>query len=302
LPVLGGVLINSLFGGDYHHPPTGDSMRTQNGLKVLEKHDFQRWCPSFYATQPKSDVSDQYTFLNSRDIAAMLYRDRWVPVYARESAARDKSNKGFTKHIIRYANKDLVLNGERIELVMVGSHNRSAAFQFYAGVFRMICLNGMIAMTSDFGHFRVRHVGDIEAQVMAAVKGISSSAGKIAAQMSDFKEIELTPNEQGAFASRAHKLIYKEPNTAPIKPLQLLVPKRTADAVGGVWSSKTPRRDLWTTFNVVQENTMKGGLRGFNAAGKKTKTRRIRSIDKDVKLNSALWDLTEKVATLKKAS
>jgi hypothetical protein len=272
-------------------------MLHQNGLNVLERRDFEKFCPSFYAKAPITDVSDQYAFLNTRDIAAQLWEKGWKPVFARESRSIKPENKGFTRHVVRWAHEDFVMNGERIELVGVNSHNKASAFKFMAGVFRLVCANGMIVQTSNFGNFRIIHKGDIAEQVMTAINGIAEGAKQISGNMKTYKEIELTPREQGRFAIAAHKLIYQEPSTAPIQPAQLLTPKRYIDKVeNGGW---LPKPDLWTTFNVVQENTLKGGLRGFNAKGKRTKTRKINSIEKDVKLNQALWQLTANVADYK---
>ncbi len=71
----------------------------------------------------------------------------------------------------------------------------------------------------------------------------------------------------------------------------------------------TPRRhddnksDLWATFNRVQENVIKGGLRGVtvkaNGERQNRKTREVNGIDQNVRLNRALWTLAEKMAELK---
>ncbi len=56
-------------------------------------------------------------------------------------------------------------------------------------------------------------------------------------------------------------------------------------------------------LNVIQENFCKSGLRGtiVNAAGRRRRvtTRPIKSIDCNIKLNQALWHLTERMAELK---
>jgi len=49
--------------------------------------------------------------------------------------------------------------------------------------------------------------------------------------------------------------------------------------------------DLWRTFNTVQSNLMGGGLVRRTASGRLTRTRPIRAIQRDLELNSALWDL-----------
>jgi len=276
-------------------------MKTISGLQVLEKSDFEQICPSFYAINPKPDVTNQYAFINTKEIAAMLWKQKWMPIDAREANAVDASNRGFTKHLVRFAHPDLVMGEDRIELVIYGSHNRSASFQFLSGVFRGACWNNMICVDESFGAFKIRHMGNIQDQVLAAINGIAANTEKVASSINQFQSIELSPDEQGAFSVAAHQAIYKDPDSAPIRPFQLLKTRRSSDANGNIYGAM-PKPDLWTTFNVVQENTLKGGLRGFNSAGRRTKTRKVKSIDKDVKLNGALWTLAAEMAKIKIAS
>ena len=61
--------------------------------------------------------------------------------------------------------------------------------------------------------------------------------------------------------------------------------------------------DLWTTFNRVQENVIRGGMRGqsVDANGRRQvrAVRAVTGIDQDVKLNRALWTLAEEMRRLK---
>ena len=56
---------------------------------------------------------------------------------------------------------------------------------------------------------------------------------------------------------------------------------------------------LWTTFQRVQENAMRGGRAGRTAQGRRTQTRPVGSIDRTVSLNRALWVLAEEMRKLK---
>ena len=58
-------------------------------------------------------------------------------------------------------------------------------------------------------------------------------------------------------------------------------------------------QNLWRVFNRTQENLLKGGLTGRSASGRHTRTRAIKSVTEDVRLNRALWQLTEHFAALK---
>ncbi|MEI7352991.1 DUF932 domain-containing protein, partial [Pectobacterium parmentieri] len=51
--------------------------------------------------------------------------------------------------------------------------------------------------------------------------------------------------------------------------------------------------DLWTTYQRVQENLIKGGLTGRSVQGKQARTRAVKGIDGDIKLNRALWVMAE---------
>ena len=64
--------------------------------------------------------------------------------------------------------------------------------------------------------------------------------------------------------------------------------------------------DLWSTFNRVQENTIRGGLQAWGRDGnnrpRRITSREVTGIDQDVKLNRALWMLGERMAALKSAA
>ena len=55
--------------------------------------------------------------------------------------------------------------------------------------------------------------------------------------------------------------------------------------------------------NVVQENIIKGGIHGYRTDDHgricRAKSRGVKAIDQNVKLNRALWTLAEKMAELK---
>jgi hypothetical protein len=103
----------------------------------------------------------------------------------------------------------------------------------------------------------------------------------------------MQPNEKGIYAASVHQLVYEDPDEAPIRPDQLLQERRYDDRGD----------DLWTVYNVAQENILKGGIRGRKRGAdnriRRITTRPVKSIDRDVKLNKALWTLTEKMAELK---
>ena len=83
------------------------------------------------------------------------------------------------------------------------------------------------------------------------------------------------------FAAQAAALRFHGALETGLEPGRLLVPRRAEDAGD----------DLWRTFNVVQENVLRGGLRPADGFRRLARTRAIRAIREDVRLNSGLWDL-----------
>ena len=96
------------------------------------------------------------------------------------------------------------------------------------------------------------------------------------------------PKEKIAYAKSAIKLIADKPEEEEIyEPKDIIQSRRPQDDKG----------DLWNIYNRAQENIIKGGIKRKNRA----KTRGVKSIHRDLRLNKALWTLTEEMAKLKRS-
>ena len=108
------------------------------------------------------------------------------------------------------------------------------------------------------------------------------------------KETHLTQAEQTALAEASLVARYGE-DESPIRPDQIIQPRRRED-VG---------QSLWQTFNVIQENLIRGGISGRRQTPdgriRRSQTRAITGFDQNVGLNRALWTLAEGMQRLKSA-
>jgi hypothetical protein len=57
---------------------------------------------------------------------------------------------------------------------------------------------------------------------------------------------------------------------------------------------------VWRTFNVIQENLVRGGVRGVASNGRRQRTRAMTGVDASTRLNRELWTLAEGMAKLKR--
>jgi hypothetical protein len=144
----------------------------------------------------------------------------------------------------------------------------------------------MVVQSSDHGSISVRHSGggDFQNRVIDATFQLMEDAPRTLEKIETWKQIELAPLQREAFATAALEL---KPTKA-VTPSQLLVPRRSEDRAA----------DLWTTTSVVQEHLLRGGDRGRTTTGRRTTTRPVKSVGEDLRLNRALWTLTERLAEL----
>ena len=259
--------------------------------------------PAAGSFEPIDGVSSRYSFVPTLTAVDLLRDAGWEPIHAEQSAVRVADREGYQKHMIRFAKNGLSFDGERVDLVLFNSHDRGCAFRLIASVWRKICGNGLM-VASEFANFSHRHVGFKPDDFIHSAGEIACVAGTIADRVDEMKAIEMTPDERGIFAQTALGLVYgtqsktneeliQAINDAPIQPHQLLEERRYDDK----------GKDLWTLFNVVQENVMKGGLKGRKIGGngrlRNVTTRPVKAIDRNIKLNQALWYLTERMSELK---
>ena len=251
--------------------------------------------PAAGSIAPIDGVSSRYSFVPTLTAIDLLRDAGWLPILAEQSAVRNDNREGYQRHLIRFAKNGLFFAGERVDLVLYNSHDRGCAFKLIASVYRKICENGLM-VASEFANFSHKHIGFSPDNFIQSAFQIAAAAGTIADRVNEMKLIEMTPDERGVYAQAAHHLVYDDPESAPIQLDQLLSERRLDDK----------GQDLWTTFNVVSENILRGGLKGkvrdSNGRLRRATTRPVKALDRNIKLNQALWLLTEKMAELKQTN
>jgi hypothetical protein len=261
--------------------------------------DLQAFVPSITATEAHHSRSDKYGFISTMDILMGL-RDRFAIVKAQQSRVRkDGTRQAYTKHLVRLRARNVPgvqeLGGIFPELVLVNSHDGSGSYQLHAGLFRLICLNGMVVCEENHGRVRLRHNANAVDEVIDASYAVIDQSLLAIQRAGEWSRIETSRDERMAFAEAVHALRF-EPGTDAAKAIpadRLLAPRRMADS----------RDDLWSVVNRVQENAIKGGLVGFGPVrngrrGRMSTARAVTGVDQDVKLNRAIWAFAEKLAAI----
>jgi hypothetical protein len=276
--------------------------RTSNESEPMTLEQVRVSAPSVFADHPWGGVSTRYSFIPTIDVVNSLLAEGWNITRAKQQRVLLPEKTEFTRHILRLRRSfgPLAVGDVFPEIVLLNSHDRGSAYQMHAGLYRLVCSNGLVVDDSTFARLSIRHTGNVLDDVRTGAEQIAHEIPRIVGEVDTMRTIELTPDERGIFAKTALSLKFDD--TIPIEPGKLLVPHRYTD-------NKT---DLWTTFNAIQENLSKGGISYFTEAhrnelgalvpARRHRTREAKSILEDTKLNKALWRLAEEMKKIKLAA
>ena len=266
-----------------------DRFRSSGSLHPLSNEQLHAIAPSIFAQNAMPGVSENYSFLPTIHAVDGLRKAGWQPVWVSQQTVRLESRQGFQKHMLRFQRADQIGKLAEFcpEVCLVNSHDRSSAYQLHAGIFRMICGNGLIVADTTFERVSIRHTGFEPSLVVDASLKVLDSLPQLTDAVESFRARRLTPDESKAFAESAILLRYDDLQMAPVSAQKLLEPRRPEDSGS----------DLWTTFNRIQENLIRGGLKDYSRRkvdGKRfPRTRAVAGLDENVRLNKSLWHLAE---------
>ena len=216
-----------------------------------------------------------------------------------QGGSKDEVKRGFTKHLIRFRQAQHVGRGGTVyEVCLLGSHDGTTSYQMFGGFYRAICKNGCIWFDGEATKITIPHKGNVIPDVIEGAFTVIDQSKLCYDSIDNLRRIELNRDEQMAFASAA--AVARFEGESPVQPQALLAPRRNEDRAN----------DLWTTFNRVQENVIRGEVaytseQQLANGGTRTvhrNTRPVRSVDGDVRLNRALWTLADEMAKIKAAA
>lgn len=254
--------------------------------RPLTDDELAQYAPSVFSENKHVSRSERYTYIPTILLIDNLRKEGFQPFFACQTRVRDIDKREHTKHMLRLRREGQIVAKEVPEIILLNSHDGSSTYQMIPGMFRFVCCNGMVCGDS-FGEIRVPHKGDVVGQVIEGAYEVLDIFDKIDEKKEEMESITLSTPAQQAFAQAALSYRYGDDHQ-PVTDQQILTPRR--------WEDQGD--DLWTTYQRIQENLLKGGLNGQMANGKHAHTRAVKGIDGDIKLNRALWVLAENMLQL----
>jgi hypothetical protein len=238
--------------------------------------------PAFFTKSRFNETtSDKFVPFSTGEAVTTLLSDGWELMSAKTARVRQSARAPYARHQAVLMHRDLGEVGGLIPTITLSNANDgTAALKFLAGLFRLICSNGLM-VGRTFQSVSVRHLGDRDALAQRLLEGANVTRlmlPDVVLSARNMMEFELDD-----------KSTYKFNHMAAAIRLPNAEPERLAQVAEQIDITRRPEdkgNDLWKVFNRVQESSMRGGI--FNGR------RRMRGLGNFTRMNDInrnLWDL-----------
>ena len=253
--------------------------------QFLTKSEIRQKASSIFTTQGAPGTSDKYAHIPTDRIIDDMQVLGWGVVDAKQVKAR--KGEGYQKHLIVFRNNDIQItseDGDTVfpQILLTNSHDGKNAFTFTAGLFRMVCENGLVVSSREFENMKIRHYGYSFEELQDTIKSMVEKLPLTVESLNKFRAVELSQEQALEFAKKALTTRFSddEINNIQIDFNELLTPTRPQDR----------GNDLWSVYNVVQEKIIHG-MFDYKYGVKSRKARKIKNFKQDLVINEKLYDL-----------
>ena len=251
----------------------------------LNKEEIRKQAPSIFTSVKGEATSEKYTHIPTDQVIDDMEKLGWGVVDAKEVNAR--KGVGFQKHLVVFRNLDVAITGDDgdnvfPQILMTNSHDGKNAFTFTAGLFRMVCENGLVISTQEFENLKIRHMGYNFTELQSTITAMVEKLPLTVEAMNKFKQTQLAEDQIMDFAKQALEVRFSKEEVERISIDYTEFTKSTRKEDEG--------NDLWSVFNRIQEKIIDGDF-NYGFGNKTRKARQIKNFNQDLVVNSRLYEL-----------
>ena len=252
--------------------------------QFLTKSEIRQKASSIFTAQGSPTTSEKYAHIPTDRIIDDMELLGWGVVDAKQVKAR--KGEGYQKHLIVFRNNDIQItseDGDNVfpQILLTNSHDGKNAFTFTAGLFRMVCENGLVVSSREFENMKIRHYGYSFEELQNTIKTMVEKLPLTVESLNKFRSVELGQEQALDFAKKALEVRFGDDiENIKVDLNDLLTATRSEDK----------GTDLWSVYNVVQEKLVHG-MFNYTYGSKVRKARKIKNFQQDLVLNERLYDL-----------
>ena len=268
------------------------SRRADNG--ILSVDGIMQRAPSVFAEDKSERLTSRYHSLNTSDLLPVLADYGYHPVQAAQKRAR-KGEQRHAAHMVAFAKDADGDGGLRSEIIAYNSHDGTSGVKLFAGAYRFICSNGIIA--GEGFKANVRHTHRAMAGFEEMLQGIITSLPKMMDTIATLRQQRMDYDEAKELATKAVQLRWDFLEGAYVPDDMSKGTYATDKTVRDALSCQRREDDAfdaWTVLNRIQENVVRGNVMVRSITDRsqgERKARPIASIQEHVRVNQQLFDM-----------
>lgn len=267
----------------------------------LSQERIRQLAPAVFADSHKETLSQRYVPLNTASLLPVLDGFGYVPTQAVQRFG-NKGNAEHKHHMVAFAHRDTMaeVSGIRPEIILYNSHDGTGAVRLFAGAFRFICSNGIVA--GDGFQSRMYHSNASLRGFEDVLTDTIESLPRLMDRIDNMRNVTINYDTARTLAERAAQVRWETARQfAEDVPVRgTFATDMTVRDLLKVQRSSDDYMDAWTVFNRIQENVVRGNaiIKSFTDKapdGAYRKARPISSAAEAVRVNRELWNIAEEV-------
>lgn len=274
----------------------------------------EKLAPAVFSASKAEHLTDRYVSLHTSDLIPVMQDYGYVPVQAAQRGSRKPKNsqqildnsekvagipESFNAHLLSFAHSSTLNQDLRPEIILYNSHDGSSSVQLYAGCYRFICSNGIVA--GEGFNQRMYHSKSGLQGFEEMLKNTVESLPEVQARIQRLKQVKLDSEQSLQLAKMGVSTRWDILPSDTHEITGTYADYRTVSCALRSIRYEDMQNDAFTVFNRIQEAVIRGNayVRSFTKAnpyGAPRKARAVGSAKESIRINTELWDIAEEVA------
>jgi hypothetical protein len=270
----------------------------RNDNATMTEEDILFRAPAVFENTKAERLTERYQSLNTGSLIPVMADYGYFPVQAAQKRAVKGQTAVHKAHMIAFAKPADEATGDvRSEIIMYNSHDGSSAVKLFAGAYRFICSNGIVAgegLSRSVYHTK-KSLSDFEAML----RGVIDNLPHVMQRFDSARQVQLDAAQRYELAKQAVMKRWQQFDSSivdaegrPIKGSYAI--DETIRGALGVQRDADNLSDAFTVWNRIQENVLRGNVNIKSISDKNIgirKARPITAVAEHVRINSELFDL-----------
>lgn len=277
------------------------SRNNDNGILTTDR--IRQLAPSVFSQTKADHLTERYVPLHTADLIPVLADYGYQPVQAAQKRSRT-ANPEHSMHMLAFAKPDSEDfgggSGLRSEIVLYNSHDGTGAVRIFAGAFRFICSNGIVA--GDGFNSRTYHNRTAMSAFEEVLRNTIDNLPMMMDRIEQLRNIYIDREQARDMAVKAVATRWDSYNGEAKRGVYAV--SKTVDDVLQAQRIDDTVNDAWTVWNRIQENIIRGNafIKSItdvdgNPNGTMRKARPINSIKQHQQINNDLWNIADELVT-----